>query len=412
MQSIPEFQVDGKFSVTKFQEFLAGSLYTASDLINLIRTSLIVSQPRLGIALTSIALPEETNSAIQLVNQQRDISYLTLTSASDPNQKKPIVTDKEILAYYQAHPDEFKTAEQVSVEYLELSLKDIMDTIHPPEDALKNFYNENMSTYSKDNKVQPYETVKPKVIEAYTRQQAEEKFAAGRDQLADLTYEHPDSLQPAAKALELPVKVSEMFSLDKAGKDISTNKKIRDAAFSNDVLALQNNSDVIQLNSETYIVLRIKSHVPSSLIPLAAVSKQIQERIDAQNIKNQIAQVADEIYKKLQQGISEQQIADQYHVKWNALGFVGRYGNKTDVAIVDMAFQLHKAEDKNLYGIVQLPNGYSIIAVHGIRDGAIKDQKEYDVFKEQIQNSNGLLEYELYKLSVVKKAKVQMMQSI
>ena len=43
-------------------------------------------------------------------------------------------------------------------------------------------------------KMHSFEQVKDKVKEAYVRQHAEEKFADIRDQLADLTYEHPESL--------------------------------------------------------------------------------------------------------------------------------------------------------------------------------------------------------------------------
>src|SRR5205085_276420 len=113
--------------------------------------------------------------------------------------------------------------------------------------------------------------------EAYVRQRAEEKFAQLRDQLADMTYEHPDSLKHAAENLNLTIKTSELFTKDKVGKDVSQYKKVRDTAFSNDVLNLQNNSDVIQINPETVIVLHVKSHIPSSLLPLNNVSKQIED---------------------------------------------------------------------------------------------------------------------------------------
>src|SRR5205085_11389514 len=103
-----------------------------------------------------------------------------------------------------------------------------------------------------------FDAVKDKGKETYIRQHAEEKYTEIRDQLADLTYEHPDSLQFAAKTLNLPIKTSELFTKDKAGKDISQYKKVRDTAFSNDVMNLENNSDVLQLNPETMIVLRIK----------------------------------------------------------------------------------------------------------------------------------------------------------
>ncbi len=116
----------------------------------------------------------------------------------------------------------------------------------------------------REPKIESFDAVKDKVRESYVRQHAEEKFAELRDQLADLTYANPSSLQTAAKELGLTVQTSELFTKDKPGKDISQYKKIRDAAFGNEVLNLQNNSDVIQINPENVAVIRLKSHLPSS----------------------------------------------------------------------------------------------------------------------------------------------------
>lgn len=508
LENIPEFQDGGKFSLAKFQEVMASSLYSANDLIELVRTTLLVAQPKLGILLTSVALPDETKYTISLVNQERNLHYLGLTSSALPNQHAPQVTSDEIAAYYQSHQDEFKTPEQVSIDYLELSLKDVMSRINPTPEALKSFFNENINNYTqpaqwklasiaialpklpnkqeiaaaeskakdvlqkirqgedfgkyasqltndavqaplqgwvsvgqlpvdlqkpvlaltkanpisgvvqleqgfvivklvemRDTQVQPFDQVKAKVKEALVRQQAEEKMAALRDQLADLTYEHPDSLLAAAKALEIPVKTSVTFTKEKGGQDISSNKKIREAAFSSDVLSLQNNSEIVQINPETSIVVRIKAHQPPALLPLNSVLKQIQDRLQAEKTKNMISQMAEEINHKLQSGVSEAQISEQYHVGWNEVGFIGRYSNKVDSAIIDKAFRLPRSQ-KNSYGVVQLPGGFAVIALHAVRDGTVKDQKQYTLFAQQIQNSQGLLEYEIYKQSLMSKAKI------
>jgi peptidyl-prolyl cis-trans isomerase D len=512
LESIPEFQDNGQFSLEKFQEVMASSMYTANDLMDLVRTTLLIVQPKLGVILTSIALPDEVNYTISLVNQERDLRYLVLTAASLANQKMPMISAEQIAAYYRDHQDEFKTPEQVSVDYVELSLKDVMNAVHPSPETLQNFYNENINNYSqpaqwklefilvpvastaakqdlvsaemkakallqrvrqgenfeklagqfsdpalqadlqswvtlnqlptafqkpvlaltkasplseliqadqgwvilkmvdmKETQVQPFNQVKDKVNETIVHQQAEEKMAAMRDQLADLTYEHPDSLQSAAKTLGLAIKTTTLFTLDKGGPDISSNKKIRDAAFSNDVLSLQNNSDVLQLSPETAIVLRVKSHLPQTLLPLQSVSKQIEARLQQEQTKKQLSQLADNIFQKLQSGASEDQVAQQYQLSWTAVGFIGRYSNKVASAILDRAFQLPHPQNqhgKSSYGVVQMPNGYAVIALHGVHDGVVKDKKQYDLFAEQVQNSEGLLEYELYKQSMMKTAKI------
>ena len=78
LQSMPEFQVNGQFSLDRFQEILSSTLLSTSEFLELIKTSLLIDQPKLGIIFTSFALPDETNYTIALVNQERDIDYINI----------------------------------------------------------------------------------------------------------------------------------------------------------------------------------------------------------------------------------------------------------------------------------------------------------------------------------------------
>lgn len=512
LQSMPEFQVDGQFSMDRFQEILSSTLLSTSEFLELIKTSLLIDQPRLGLLFTSFSLPDETKYTIDLVNQDRDIEYITIPSQFFLSQ--PIVISSEkIRNYYEQHKNDFMTPEQVNVEYLELSLKDLSTRMIPTETMLKSFYNENINSYTqptewklttlempfpsnatqeqmnivekkagtiaqalnngedftklasayqqnqilnsqnwltlnqvpaelqnavagltkpeqmsdpvktskgfvivkvteiKEPKMQTFEMVKDKVKDAYIRQHAEEKFAELRDQLADLTYEHPDSLLLAAKSLSLNVKTSELFTKEKAGTDISQYKKVRDVAFSNDVLNLQNNSDVIQLNPETVIVLRAKSHIASTLLPLKDISNQIEDKLKTEEAETRAAKFAEDLKVKLQASANPQQVVSSYKFAWSKAGYLGRYSTKVDSAILDLAFRLPNPSSakKTVYGVTRLPNGYAIVALKAVK-GGVADKKQFVVFAEQVQNSEGLLEYELYKLSQTKTATIKIMQ--
>jgi peptidyl-prolyl cis-trans isomerase D len=509
---MPEFQVNGQFSLDRFQEVISSTLMSTSEFLELIRTSLLIDQPRLGILLTAFSLPDETSYTIALVNQERDINYMNIPFQYFLSQSI-VISPEKIKAYYDAHQNEFMTPEQVNVEYIQLSPTDLAATFAPTDAMLKSFYNENINSYTqptawklvdilipvaatatpdeitkaqvqaddvvrslrngsdfatvashyssnnlasqgmmtlnqvpaelqktvagmtavnqisdpiktssgfvivkvvdyKQPKIQPFESVKDKVKETYIRQHAEEKFIEMRDQLADLTYEHPDSLQVAAKTLNLPIQTSELFTKDKAGKDISQYKKVRDTAFSNDVMNLQNNSDVIQLNPETVIVLRIKSHIASTLLPLKDISKQIEDKLKAEEAETRAATLASDIMTKLQAGADPIQLANIYKFTWSKAGFIGRYSTKVDPAILDAAFRLpNPANDhKNVvYGKTKLTNGYAIVALNAVKPGVAADSKQQAVFDEQVQNSQGVLEYELYKQSQTRKAKIEIM---
>ena len=512
LQSMPEFQVNGQFSVERFQEILSSTLLSTSEFLDLIKTSLLMDQPKLGIIFTSFALPDETKYTIALVNQERDIDYINLPLQYFLSQPI-IISPEKIQAYYNQHKNDFMTPEQVNLEYIELSLKDLSTKITPAENMLKNFYNENINSYSqpmewklagvlisvaanaqrdeilaaqknadaavqeikngkdlskvasgyaenitgqnwmtlnqvpvelqkavaeltkpgqvsepiktskgfvvvkvvdiKEPQMQSYETVKDKVKETYIHQHAEEKFAELRDQLADVTYEHPDSLRLASKKMNLPIIVSDLFTKEKGGKDISQYKKVRDTAFSNDVLTLQNNSDIIQLNPETVIVLRVKSHIAPALLPLKSVASQIGDKLKAEAIEARTAKFAEDLQAKLQSGADSQQLAKTNKLTWNSTGFIGRYSTKVDSAILDLAFRLANpatVKNKVVYGVTRLPNGYAIVALKAVKEGRVADKKQYTVFAEQVQNSEGLLEYELYKQSQTNKAKIKILQ--
>jgi peptidyl-prolyl cis-trans isomerase D len=512
LESMPEFQVNGQFSTSRFQQLISTTMYTPVDFLNLIETTLLVDQPRLGIILSSVALPNEIDNSIALINQERDIQYLELPLDYFSKQNLP-VTDADITAYYQQHQDQFKTPELVSADYIELSMKDLMANVNPTDDILTSFYNDNVNTYtlpaqynlnkilipipdsptdaqltdaqnkardvleklSKDSdfaalaqqypapdsnpttptwvtvlqlplelqkpvagltkegqntdpirvsngyvivkaigikppQIQPFDQVKDKVKDGLVKQQAAEKFVELKDKLANITYEHPDSLDPAAKELGLSIQTTPSFSADKGvSGDISDNKKVRDAAFSDDVLHSQNNSDVIQLSPDAVVVIRDKTHEPASLQPISAVHQQVTDALQKKIAEDKTMALANDIVKKLKSGAPADQVAQQYNLVWDKVGYIGRYSTKIDSSILFSAFRLPKPEtDKGAsIAIAKLPNGYAVVTVNGVHDGSADDNKEqYDVFDEQMQNSLGMLEYKLYQNSLKAKMKI------
>lgn len=513
LESMPDFQVNGQFSLARFQQVMSNAMYNAGDFIELLKTSLLIDQPRLGLIYTSFALPNEVAETVALVNQERSIKYAVLSSQTLLKQLTTIPKSK-IEAYYKDHQNNFKTPEQVSVDYLELSISGLMASLHPSDAELQTYYNENSTSFSqpmkwklaaifipvsaeasekdiiaaqskideiakrlskgedfghyasqyplqgkdrekfqgmlalnqvpqalqktvsaltkpaqmspvvkiekgfvilKANQIQApqaerFELVKDKVKSALVRQQAEEKFASMRDKLANSTYEHPESLQAAAQSLGLQIKSSAMFTKAKGDKDISSYPQVREVAFSNDVLNVKNNSDLIQLGPDKAIVLRVKTYSPATTLALSVVENQIVEKLKAEEAEQLTLQLAKNIQQKLSQGVSPDQLAQQYNFNWTSTGFIGRHVTKVDSAILNEAFSMPKPKqaDHANYSIAKVPAGYAVIALNDVRNGALSDKKDqYDMFSEQIQNAQGMFEYELYKLSLEKQSKIK-----
>src|SRR5262249_44253127 len=130
LEHMPDFQVNGQFSMDRFQQLLSASLLSAQDFLELIRTSLLIDQPRLGIIFSSLALPGEVLDTYALVGQERDINY-TLLSFDTFSKQSVDVSNEKIQTYYNQHSDEFRTHEQVSIEYIQISLRDLINKVQP-----------------------------------------------------------------------------------------------------------------------------------------------------------------------------------------------------------------------------------------------------------------------------------------
>jgi peptidyl-prolyl cis-trans isomerase D len=61
-------------------------------------------------------------------------------------KEKP--SEQEVSEYYQNHQDDYRTAEQISIEYIDLSLAELAQDIEPTEEQIRASYEEQKETYS------------------------------------------------------------------------------------------------------------------------------------------------------------------------------------------------------------------------------------------------------------------------
>src|SRR6185437_12597380 len=116
--------------------------------------------------------------------------------------------------------------------------------------------------------------LKETAIAAIQKQQSTAMLQKQLEQLNDVTYNQPGSLDPAAKKLGLT-----LFNSDWVKKgDISgefANPKVQQAIFTKDVITNHNNSEVVSLGENKYAVYRISQYQASKTQPLAQVKDQI-----------------------------------------------------------------------------------------------------------------------------------------
>ncbi len=228
-------------------------------------------------------------------------------------------------------------------------------------------------------------------------QQAEQRFYEEVDKLNNLSYEIPDSLQPVADELGLEIKHSPLFSR-RGGPGIFGNPKLIEAAFSDDVLNANRNSDLVELSDTHVLVLHLREHKPASLRPLAEVRTEIIRRLKREKAIALAKQDAAEALSRLEAGDKPAAVAAAYRQQWQTAKVARQAaaGDKFDNRIREAAFELPRPEDdKPQFTRLALPQGDVIVlALYRVKDGSpATDTEALKALRKQLANQQGQAEY-------------------
>ncbi len=384
LKKIPGFTVNNQLDLNRLEQAIKQSGLSHNQFINQIKSQLLLQQVKQSITDTSFVLPVEAKKLLSLLKQQRDIEYLVIDYEKlIAEAKKHQFSEEEINNYYHSHLQNFEIPSQISLAYVELSAKD--------------FYNE----------------FKASLPEAEAKKQADKRFYDVSEQLADLSYENPDSLDELSRTLNLPIKTTKKFSKDNVGTDaILQYPAVQRAAFSEEVISEHYNSDLITLELNRVVVLRVADHKPARVKSLKEVKAEVISELQVAKAKHMAITLGDTIMAKVKEGKQIKRLADDYKLSIHSKKGVVRSAEDINRSILQAAFTLPRSQSGKqtaAKGIV-LPNGnYVVVLVRNICDVAevaIKDE-EIAQFQQQMVENIGLIEFELYQQSMMQQASVK-----
>jgi len=198
--------------------------------------------------------------------------------------------------------------------------------------------------------VKPFESVKSELTKLYTQAQAQKNLYNLTEQLANLAYEA--SLEEVASQMALKVSVSEFFDR----KDTKLDAKMLAAAFSDVVLNKGDNSEVLELDQDRFVVLRLKQKLPQRQKTFEEVKGEINTHLTRLLAKTFVDNIAAQIVKSSESGDdkSVSQLMDKNSLKWTTLGWVKRDTKKADISIVNKAFSLSKPKSGSVFSAQSL----------------------------------------------------------
>ncbi len=215
----------------------------------------------------------------------------------------------------------------------------------------------------KKREQQPFDAVKAQLEKDYRTKKGDDLYYALGDKLANLAYEHPNSLADVSKELDLSIKtVADVTRTD--GTGIADNDKVRNAAFSDSVLAQGQNSDPIEIGQDHAVVIRVQSHLPAQQKPLDAVRPQIMEALKQEAAAKEAEAGARSLQAKLEGGAKLADAAKAIGAEVTPAAFIPRQGGKVPSALADAVFKApHPAGDKPQIGSVAVGGGNQVVYV-------------------------------------------------
>ncbi|NOS73610.1 MAG: peptidylprolyl isomerase [Methyloglobulus sp.] len=511
IKTLPYFQTEGKFDEKRYKSLLASQKISSAEFVNKIKSALIMEQFQRSIIDSSFATPYAIESFFKVQNQQRDVDYITVGLEKVAAQP----SEQEIAAYYQQHQDAYKLPEQVSVEYVELSLEDIAKKVVVTDDKLKAHYEEQKEQYStperrkishilfavnaktddkaalgkalkaeqdlktkdfsalaaevSDDKltakkggdlglfivgsmeksfeeaasalkagevskpvkssfgyhlikvtelmpgeVKAFDSVKDEVTKAYQKAQAENAFYEAGEKLTQMSYENPDNLQSVSEALSLAVKKSGLFAKDK-GDGVAAEQKIRDVAFSDEVLQ-GNNSTPVELGSDRLVVLRLLEHKPAAVRELNSVKQDVIVALANDKAKQQVIEKANKIKQQLQAGQTLQKVAADYKLTVKEANGLTRNKNALPEQLSDAIFRAAKpvAGKPASFGVALATGEQVVVNLKKVTPGIMNDEdkKQMALAQKNLAKAFGQSEFNAMLASLETKADVSVKNQV
>ncbi len=239
--------------------------------------------------------------------------------------------------------------------------------------------------------VEPFESVKSVLADEIKSELAEVQIFELVERLANVAYEQPDSLEPAADQLDFSVLTSDWFDRS-VGSGIASDPRIRQLAFSNEILDQGLNSEAVELSSDRVVFIRLNERQAAQSRPLEEVQQQVRAEVVNQKLSSMSLEAGTEALASLNSGETLEEMAQDWSSPIADHGFVERNQTEIDPAILGRGFSMAKPDLGLVYEGLSLSGGqYVIIELSAVMSNDAETEQDSI---DNLQNSAGTAEYQ------------------
>ncbi|WP_434134453.1 SurA N-terminal domain-containing protein [Pseudomonas luteola] len=253
-------------------------------------------------------------------------------------------------------------------------------------------------------KVPSLESMKPRLEAELKAREADRLFVEAIRNLESAAFEASDLSQPAQEQ-GLKVQTSKPFGREGGEEGVIANRQVVQAAFSPEVLEDGANSNAIQLDDETAVILRVKEHRKPAQQSFDDVKDNIRSTLTKQKIAETARQQGETLIADLKAGKANT-IKD-----WKVVEAATRNQEGVDPVVLQQVFRMNKPGDnsKPTYAGVNLADGtYMVIRLTGVSvpQGTFTDE-EKAMYRRFLSSRSGQEDFAAYRRALESKAEIK-----
>ena len=225
--------------------------------------------------------------------------------------------------------------------------------------------------------VESFEEVRGQLLSDYQLEMAEQLFYEQVEQLANLAFEYPDTLEVAAEELGVPLEETGFISRDVVGEPGLTGEAdFINAAFSSEVLEEGNNSDLLEFDGARVAVLRVKEHRPSRPQEFEEVREEARTELLEIRGAERAREAGIDVIARLRSGESEEALAEEIGFEWSEDERVRRDEPAFSRALTNLVFRMPGSAGGRVStydGLVEDGGDFVVVALRAVQAGELDD---------------------------------------
>ena len=264
-------------------------------------------------------------------------------------------------------------------------------------------------TEDSENLFQPYEEVAERIERDLKSAEVELIYGERLGNLSNLAFETGDLLT-ISEELNLVILQSEPIGRS-GGSAIFANQALITAAFSDEVLLEGNNSDVIELDTEQAVVLRVREFTEAAVQPLQEVQPEIAVILRTEMEKDEVQELGNRLLAAAVAGEGLDELLVENELGWIVEEAVERIAFRANREIINKAFEMQRPTSEAVLATITLDNGtFVLLELNQVQPGAIDSLEEDELITltDTLASSLGNSDFEAFLNNLKGNADIQL----